>query len=283
MKKWYLFSELLKNSKVKPDFFISQKIDEIDFPLKHIKFLKTNINEFMFDSFNKVVETKKQLSLTEEDIYNEFGTEKTIEIEFNNKKYNLLVKKNKKECPAFKYEPLLKFDNRTLTNEFIDEINKHYILISLVCAISFDESFRFIKENKNIYNINCRFIYDELLNFWTNSFKNDFCYFNYKDFSNNNIFEEREIEYSILQFFFNCYKSEIIDLSTYAGEQHKILDRIVNDKANFKWYVIFGFAIWDKIKDKFKNPEESNLEGMFRVKKLYYPILENVFDDLINY
>jgi hypothetical protein len=282
MKKWYLFSELLKNSKTKPDFFISQKIDEIDFPLKHIRFIKTNINEFMFDSFNKIVETKKQLSLSEEDIYNELGTEKTIVIEFKNQKYNLLIKKNKKDCHPFKYESLLKFDNRVLTNEFIDEINKYYILISLVCAISLDESYKFIKENKSIYNINCRFIYDELLNFWTNSFKTDFCYFSNKDFSNDNVFEEREIEYSIIQFFFNCYKSELIDLSGYSGDNYRILDRIVNDKANFKWYVIFGFAIWDKIKDRFKNPDESNLEGMLRIKKLDYTVIENIFNDLIN-
>ncbi len=282
MKNWYLFSDLIKNSKIKPDLFITQKIDEIDFPLKHISFIKTNINEFMFDSFSRVVQTNKDISLNENDIYNEFGTEKKVIIDFNRNQYNLLIKKNKKECPPFKFEPLLNFSNKILTDEFIDEINKHYILISLVCAISLDESFKFIKENKETYNLNCKFIYDELLNFWTNNFKNDICYFNNKDYINDNIYEERELEYSIIQFFFNCYKSEIIDFSKYTGDQYRVLDRIVNDKTNFKWYVIFGTAIWDKIKDKFKNPDESVLEGMKRIKRLDYKIIEKIFDDIIN-
>lgn len=130
--------------------------------------------------------------------------------------------------------------------------------------------------------MNCKFIYDELLNFWTNNFKNDICYFNNKDYINDNIYEERELEYSIIQFFFNCYKSEIIDFSKYTGDQYRVLDRIVNDKTNFKWYVIFGTAIWDKIKDKFKNPDESVLEGMKRIKRLDYKIIEKIFDDIIN-
>ena len=59
--------------------------------------------------------------------------------------------KNKKECTPFKSQESVNFSNDVLTNEFIDDINKHYVLISLICAISFDETYNFIIKNKEKY------------------------------------------------------------------------------------------------------------------------------------
>lgn len=282
--QWLLFSELIKNSKskTKPDVFISNKIDEIDFPLKHISFIKKNINEFLFESFNNVVDFQKRTQTEQEDLYNDFGTEKTIEIPFGEQKIEINFKKNKKECNLLKYEPHLDFDNKILTDEFINEINKYYILISLTFAVSLDHSFNFIKQNKEKYNINCRFVSNEILSFWINNFKRDFCYFNEIDLNETKVIEEREIEFGIIQVFFNYYKKQIFDTSEYTGIQHKILDRIINDKSNYKWYIIFGVAIWDKIKDKFKNSNESAIDGIHRIKKLNLKIIDNIFDELIN-
>jgi len=96
MNEPLLFSELVKRNKIKPDLIIANKIDEIDFPLKHINFIKKDINNLMFHSFNKVVEDQKNLSKNEQDLYNDFNSEYNININILNKEHSITVKKKQK-------------------------------------------------------------------------------------------------------------------------------------------------------------------------------------------
>lgn len=280
MKNHLLFSELIMKSKLRPDMNLAKKIDEIDFPLKHIAFIKKDINNFMHDSFNQIIENHKNLIRTESDFFTEFGTITNLTMELDGNKFEIIASKNKKYCEPYATLNNLVFDKNVLTEDFIDIINKHYIYISLVCAISFDETLQFIESNKSNLNLNKKFIYGEIVSFWTNSFKDDFCYF---DIKIGNKFEEREIEYCIIQFYFNYYRKKLLDISKYKNDEWKVLNRIIEDKSNYKWYVIFGIAIWNKIKTKFKNPDESNLVGLKRFKDLDYKVFNKIFDDMINH
>ena len=283
MNEPLLFSELVKRNKIKPDLIIANKIDEIDFPLKHINFIKKDINNLMFHSFNKVVEDQKNLSKNEQDLYNDFNSVYNININILNKEHSITVKKNKKDCQnyIFSNEKFV-IDSDVLTDEFIDTINKYYILVSLTFALSLHEANLFIQENKHKYNLNSRFIIDEVLSFWTNNFKTDFCYFNEKEVVTDTLFEEREIEYCLIQFYYNFFRKEILDISFLTGEQYKILNSILKEKRNYKWYVIFGTTILDKIKDDIKNKDESVFEGVKRLKDLNYKFIYKIIDDIIN-
>jgi hypothetical protein len=278
-----LFSELIKRNRIKPDAIIVQKIDEIDFPLKHIKFIKKDINNLIFNSFTNIVERQKKLANNEQDLYNNFNTEYNIQIELNSNKFEILVKKNKKDCinNVFQREKI-SFDENVLTDDFIEIINKYYILTSLTIALSLYETDLFIQKNKLQYNLNSRFIADEILSFWSNSFKTDFCYFNPKDVYTDKIFEEREIEYCLLQFYYNFFKKELLDISFLDLEKFNVINSIINDKSNTKWYVIFGTTILDKINDNFKNKDETIFDGLKRIKELNYRLIEKIFDDIIN-
>lgn len=279
-----LFSDLIKKIKIKPDSSITNKIDEIDFPFKHIKFIKKDINNFLFQSFSNIVSTHIDLTKNEKDLFNDIDSYKNILIELNNGQYNLLAKKIKKECNCFEKKEFPKFEISVLTDEFIDEINKFYILISLVFGIALDESFNFIKHNKECFNLNYRFINNEILGFWVNNYKNDFCYFDEINLDQNSevIIPQSEIEFAIIQFYFNYYRKNIIDISNFKGVEYEILNSLLTDKFSYKWFVIFGTAIWEKIKYKFKNEQESILEGTNRLKNANYQFLNKIMDDLVN-
>jgi hypothetical protein len=103
-----LFSDLIKNSRVKPDFFIVKKIDELDFPLKHIDSIKKNINMLLYESFSSLVDIQKKIIDSSLDIENPFGSEKKFTIELDGVYFEINAIKNKKECPTIK--PLLNFD-----------------------------------------------------------------------------------------------------------------------------------------------------------------------------
>lgn len=277
-----LFSDLIKNSRVKPDFFIVKKIDELDFPLKHIDSIKKNINVLMYESFSGLVDIQKKIIDSSLDIENPFGSEKKFTIELDGVYFEVNAIKNKKECPAIKSLLNVDFDDRILDKDFIDKINKRYILFSLVFAISFEESLKYMKSNSENYNLNFRFVIDEIISFWTNNFKNDFCYLDFKDIEKDKIYNHMEIEYSIIQFYFNYYKNLLIDDKEYSIEQSSVLNRIIEDKLNYKWYLVFGITIWNRIREKFKNPNESLKEGLLRLKDLDYKFIEKILSDSMN-
>jgi len=277
-----LFSDLIKNSKVKPDFFIVKKIDELDFPLKHIDLIKKNINILMYESFSGLVDIQKKITDSNIDIENSFGSERKFMIELDDVLFEINAIKNKKECPTIKPFLNLDFDDRILDKEFIDVINKRYLLFSLVFAISFEESFKYMKLNSENYNLNFRFVIDEIISFWTNNFKNDFCYLDFKDIEKDKIYNHMEIEYCIIQFYFNYYKNLLIDDQEYSIDQSSVLNRIIEDKLSYKWYLIFGITIWNRIREDFKNPNESLKEGLLRLKKLDYKFIEKVLSDSMN-
>lgn len=274
-----LFSELVKKSRVKPDQFISSKIDEIDFPLKHIKFIKKNINYLMFESFNEIIDTQRKILDTTIDYYNEPKTSLNILVDIDDNQIQISINKTKKECLPVFNNSKKNFSDEVFSDNFIDEINKHYILISLICGISMEESHSFISNNKDELNLNSRFIYNELLSFWTNNFKNDFCYFE----NNNNLnFEQNELEFCLIQFYYNHYKRNILDLSIYSDEERNVLEHLIEDRSSYKWYVLFGHAIWKRIKNKFKNPEDTTMDGLLKLSELDYKILNKILDDMVN-
>jgi hypothetical protein len=277
-----LFSDLIKNSRVKPDFFIVKKIDELDFPLKHIDSIKKNINMLLYESFSSLVDIQKKIIDSSLDIENPFGSEKKFTIELDGVYFEINAIKNKKECPTIK--PLLNFDfdDRILDKDFIDKINKRYILFSLVFAISFEESLKYMKSNSENYNLNFRFVIDEIISFWTNNFKNDFSYLDFKDIKKDKIYNHMEIEYSIIQFYFNYYKNLLIDNKEYSTEQSSVLNRIVEDKLSYKWYLIFGITIWNKIRENFKNPNENLKEGLLRLRELDYKFMDNLLNKFMS-
>lgn len=277
--KHQLFSDLIKNSKVKPDSFITKKIDELDFPLKHIDSLKKNINFTMYESFIGLVEIQKKVINNEPDIENPYDSEKNLKIELDNEIFEIKARKNKKECPPFKYLLSLDFDDSILTDEFIGEINKRYVLFSLVFAISFEESFKYIRSNSDL---NSRLLINEIISFWTNNFKNDFCYLDLKEIEKDNLYSEREIEYCVMQFYFNYYKKLIIDDQQYSGDHLKVLNRIIEDKSSYKWYLICGITIWNKIREKFKNNNESLKEGLLRFKEIDYKLMDKMLKNFMS-
>lgn len=278
----FLFSDLIKKNKIKPDYFIVEKIDELDFPLKHIGFLKKNINHFMYDSFSKLNEQHKNIIKIENDLYNEFNTFYKIQIDIENNQFVIDAHKNKKECFTTRSNKIENLDSNIFDDHFIDEINKLYILISLTIALSLKESLNFITKNRSIYNLNSKFIYDEILGFWTNNFKNDFCYFDSKDLKSDLKFEHKEIEHCIIHFYFNFYKNIIINIDNFSDQKYLVLDSIINDKNNYKWYVIFGNAILEKIENKINNFDESLLQGLLKLKMFDYKKLNKILDGLVN-
>ena len=139
-----------------------------------------------------------------------------------------------------------------------------------------------MKSNSENYNLNFRFVIDEIISFWTNNFKNDFCYLDFKDIEKDKIYNHMEIEYSIIQFYFNYYKNLLIDNQEYSTGQSSVLNRIVEDKLSYKWYLIFGITIWNRIREKFKNPSESLKEGLLRMKDLDYKFIEKILSDSMN-
>jgi hypothetical protein len=278
-----LFTELVKKNKVKPDLIIANKIDEIDFPLKHINFIKKDINNLMFHSFNEIVELQKNLSKNETDLYNDFNTEYKIKINISNQEYDITLRKNKKDCQNNIYSNQKNFiDPAILTDDFIDTINKYYILVSLTFGLSLYETNLFIQQNKHKYNLNSRFIIDEIFSFWTNNFKSDFCYFNEKDLGTDTVFEERQIEYCLIQFYYNFFSKEILDISFLSSDQFKIVNSLLKEKTNFKWYVIFGTTILEKIKNEIKNRDESIFDGIKKLKDFNYKMIHKIIDDIIN-
>lgn len=278
-----LFSELIVRLKIKPDPTISKKIDEIDFPLKHIKIIKKDINNFLYESFSNQIKKYQDSTKNEKDLFNDIDSSKKINLEIDGICHELILKKIKKECNLFEKKEMPKFESSILTDEFIDEINKFYILISLVFGITLDESLKFIKQNKDNLNLNYRFIHEETINFWTNFYKNDFCYFDeiVLDQYSEVTLSQTQIEFSIVQFYFNFYKKNIIDMSYLKGIEYEIINSLITDKFSYKWFVIFGTSIWDKIKHKFKNDQETILQSTNRIKNANYKFLDKFMNDLI--
>ena len=56
----------------------------------------------------------------------------------------------------------------------------------------------------------------------------------------------------------------------------------LKEKTNFKWYVIFGTTILEKIKNEIKNRDESIFDGIKRLKDFNYKMIHKIIDDIIN-
>ncbi len=273
-----LFSELIITSKIKPDSIISKNIDELDFPLKHVKFIKKDINNLLFSEFTKLIDKYKS-------VQNQSGENldsiNNIELVFNNIFYKKTISKIRSNPNVYlnkKENKNLNFD--ILTPQFMDEINKLYILFSLCFGASLHESIKYIETQES--RLQSKKVYQIVIDFWTNFFKNDFTYFLDFDYKYINASEEVELEHSIVKFHFNHYKSILLNLNDYTQDQKALIEDVVFDKQNFKWYVIFGFILFPKLLDKGVEPNEDIDEFLKRFKKLNFDNIENFFDLALN-
>lgn len=276
-----LFSELIVKERIKPDVFIIKKIDELDYPINQIKFIKKDINNFIHSEYTNFIELYKNIEKNNFDYYNDFNHSKDFKFNFD-KNIELKILKNKKECPPFTNIIKVDLDDSVLTLEFINELNKYLILNCLVYGLTFYSTIDFIKENSHTYKIQPRKITDELLSFWTNSFKLDFCYLKDIELTDNIILEDREIEFGLLTFFYNYFKNCLIDFDHCKEEEKKFIHGMLEDKFNTKWFIIFGFCIVNKSFKKMKNDDESIFDAVKKFKNMNYETLEKVFDKFIN-
>lgn len=279
--EYKLFSELIIKERLKPDIYIINKIDELDYPINQIKFIKKDINNFLYSEYLKFINLKKNIEKNNFDYVNDFNQETNF-YEILNKKINLKIKKNKKECPPFRNIEKTELDDSVLSLEFINEINKYLILNCLVYGLTFYVTLDFIKNNSDKYKIQPRKITDELLSFWTNSFKIDFCYIQNIDLNEEIIIEDREIEFGLLNFFYNYFRENLIDYSSHTEEEKKFIYGMLENKFHTKWFVIFGFCIVSKSIEKMKNDDECILDAVKKFKNMNYETLENIFDKFIN-
>lgn len=276
-----LFSELILKERIKPDVYITNKIDELDYPINQIKFIKKDINNFIYSEYINFIELYRNIEKNNFDYFNEFNQTTVFKLDFV-KNIELEIIKNKKECPPFNNIPKVDLDDSVLTLDFINEINKYLILNCLVYGLTFYNTLEFVKENSHLYKIQPRKITDELLSFWTNSFKLDFCYIKDLELTNKIIIEDREIEFGLLTFFYNYFKNSLIDYKHHNEEEKKFIHGMLEDKFNTKWFIIFGFCIVNRSYIKMKNDNESIFESVKKFRTMNYETLEKIFDKFIN-
>ena len=63
-----LFSELIVKLPIKPDFFIAEKIDEIEIPFRNMKFVKKDINNLFLRIFNDFIKEYKEKTASYQNI-----------------------------------------------------------------------------------------------------------------------------------------------------------------------------------------------------------------------
>lgn len=261
------FSELIVKLPVRPDFILAKKIDDIENPFSNMKFVKRDINNLFFRIF--------------QDFMNEYNLKiqsfKNIEV-LNNSSMSMLVnmgrvyelnmKKVKKECFVQIYPRNFDFDDRILTMEFIEEIDRIHLLMSLTVGASLRKTIHHIEFESGTDALQSKLIYDEIFGFWTKYAKNDFCYFSDIELQDEVKLEEKEIEHCMLNFFYNTFKYAYVDLEKYDSEQKNFLKNTIEDKSNFRWYVIFGFWLIRKFEEKHINTLDFLYSDYRKIKEI---------------
>lgn len=246
------FSELIIKLPVRPDFILAKKIDDIEFPFSNMKFVKRDINNLFFRIFQDFMD---EYRLSCESFKNiEVLDNSSMSMLVNmGKVYELNMKKVKKECFISLTPKNFDFDDRILTMDFIEEIDRIHLLMSLTIGASLRKTIHQIEFESGTDALQSKFIYDQIFEFWTKYSKNDFCYFSDLDLEDEIKVEEKEIELCMLKFFYNTFKYAYVDLEKYDTEQKNFLKNTIDDKSNFRWYAIFGFWLIKKLEEKHIN------------------------------
>lgn len=244
-----LFSELIVKLNVRPDFTLAKMVDDIDMPFRNIKAVKRDINNTFMTAFSDFMSEYRDYSGDFKNYEIEAGSSMATLIEFGDM-HELTFKKIKKNCPNLLSPKTVEFDDRVLTEDFIDELDRVHILMSIAMGASFRKAISHIEMEMGIETLQPKIIYDQIFEFWTKFYKNDFCYLSKMEIDSTMTIEESEIEMCLVKFFFNGYLKSFVELEKYSPEQLKVVEGIINDTLNYKWYVIFGFWLIRKLEEK---------------------------------
>lgn len=266
-----LFSELIVKLPIKPDFFIAEKIDEIEIPFRNMKFVKKDINNLFLRIFNDFIKEYKEKTASYQNIEVMYDSSMSMFVEMG-RMYELNIKKKKSECTVPLSKGSFDFDDSILTEEFIDEIDRTHILMSLVIGASFRKTIMQIENDYGSDALQSKLVYDQILEFWTKYSKNDFCYLSDLELNDQITIEDKELELCLLRFFFNVFKYAYIDLNKYEGERLEVIKHVINDKSNYRWYMIFGFWLIKRFEEK----QVNTLELFFSEYKKLKEIMEEV-------
>jgi hypothetical protein len=141
-------------------------------------------------------------------------------------------------------------EDMVITDGFIIEMDRMHILMALVMGATFRRTVSYIENEVGIEMLQSKIVYDQIFEFWTKYYKNDFCYLSRIELDQSVKIEESQIEFCLLRFFFNAYLKAFVDFDRYDENQSKTIQSVVNDTANYKWYVILGFWLVKRLEEK---------------------------------
>jgi hypothetical protein len=266
------FSELIVGLPIRPDFTLASKIDDIDLPFSNMKFIKKDINNLFLKIFQDFMDEykSKNESFKNFEILNDSTMSMLVKM---GKTYELKLKKIKVECSLPINQINFDFDDRILTNDFIDEIDRMHLLMCLAVGASIRKTIHQIENESGIEVLQSKFVYDQIFEFWTKYAKRDFCYFGDIELDDTVNIEDREIELCMLKFFFNAFKYAYIDLEKFDAQQKTFILNTINDKSNFRWYVIFGFWLIKRFEENHVNTLDFLYSDYAKVKQIMEEIL----------
>jgi hypothetical protein len=247
-----LFSELIAKLRIRPDLALAKMVDDINLPYRNIKAVKKDINNLFLRVFSDFMSEYEKYSGDFMNFEVQYDSSISMFVEFG-QKYELTMKKVKKTCPNLLSPPSVSANDTVLTDDFMMEMDRTHILMALVMGATFRKTVSHIENEIGIETLQPKIVYDQIFEFWTKYYKNDFCYLSKMEFDYAVKAEESEIELCLLRFFFNAYLKAFVDFDRYEGDRLKIIQSIVSDTTNYKWYVIFGFWLVKRFEEMHVN------------------------------
>lgn len=244
-----LFSELIVRLPIKPDFILAKMLDELQFPFRNIKPVKKDVNNLFLKIFTDFVAESSEANKDFKNIEVESGSSVSTALDFGFLTYELELKKAKKVCPDLLGPPKVEFDDSVLTDEFMFELDRLHILMSVVVGASMRKAMKEMS-TMGLEPLQSKIIFDQIFEFWTKYYKNDFCYLSRTDLVSPIKLEEKELELGLVRFFFNAFLNSIVQTSNYEGQRLKAAEALIWDTRNYKWYAIFGFWFVNRLEEK---------------------------------
>ena len=268
-----LFSELIVKLNTRPDFVLAKMVDDIDIPYRNIKAVKKDINNLFLRMFSDFMSEYKRHSSDFMNFEVQYDSSMSMFVEFG-QQYELTIKKVKKTCPNLLSPSAVSVENMVITDDFIVEMDRIHILMALVMGAAFRKTISYIENEVGIETLQSKMVYDQIFEFWTKYYKNDFCYLSRFEFDQSVRLEESEIELCLLKFFFNAYLKAFVDFNRYNEDESKVIEGVVNDTANYRWYVILGFWLVNRLEEKHVNILDMLFSDFKKV--------EDILDESIN-